>query len=262
MKAEKGTPPDASQRFLEPDKINQGYFLACQCYPEQDMQVSLPKRNKIQAVITSKVTLNPTVVALEIAPRHPVPYAPGQYLSLWTPDLMPRLCYLASIPEQDEHLTLHIGRRANGAFSHWVHDCTQTGQKILISDVRGLKFYQTFSSTLSHTPFIMIAQEGCLAPLLAILRQTYTLRPDFHACLILQMDLKENLYCMDTITALDKAHAMFSYGIITSEKEMEELEQQLPSLPANSQCLIAGTQPFIDSIRRYRQENILPLPYS
>lgn len=262
IKAEKGTPPGSSQKTLEQDKVSQGYFLACQCYPEQDMQVSLAVRDKIPAIITGKVPLSPTVVALDIAPRHPVHYAPGQHLNLWATNLMPRPCYLASVPELDQQLTVHIERRVNGSFSHWAHDCTQAGQKILISDVRGVSFYQTFSPGLITKPYLMIAQEGCLAPVLAILRQTLNRHPAFNARLFLQADHEQNLYALDTLREIQHHHPAFSFSTALGSKAMAIIEQSVQQLPAKQPCIIAGTQNFIGSFGHYPQLDILPLPYS
>ena len=262
IKADKGTPPGSSQSTLEQDKINQGYFLACQCYPEQDMQVSLVVREKIPATITGKIALSPTVVALELTPRHPVHYAPGQFLNLRASRSMARPCYLASVPELDQQLTVHIKRRANGSFSHWAHDCTRVGQKILISDVRGINFYQTFSVRPITTPYLMIARESCQAPVLSILRQTLNNQPAFNARLFLQADHEQNLYALDTFTELEQHHPSFSFKVALGRHGIYEIDRFIQQLPGKQPCIIAGTQDFIDSLGHYPQLDILPLPYS
>ena len=280
MKVEKGNVPACSQQSLNIEKIQQGYFLACQCRPEQDMEISLAKRDKIPAIITGKTRLTPTLVALDIAPRHSFEYQPGQLITLWATDVplpfkqgsghsnssneLARPCYLASLAEQDKQLTVHIQRRVNSQFSQWAHDCTQVGQKISISDVRGTKIYQNLSSNN-----LIVVQDGCLAPVLPLLRKLYASSATAGKSIqmVLQVDHKDNLYGMTLINRFAQQCPDFNVRICCGLQGKKQLEQILktsesPSESSDSRLIISGYQDFISKYTQQVQMNIQLLPYS
>lgn len=264
LKAEKGKPPAESQASLDPDKAQQGYFLACQCFPDEDMQVSLASRDKISAIITRKVSLSSTVVALDLAPKYPVSYAPGQYLTLWANNQLARPCYLASVETLDKHLTVHIERKPGGQFSQWAHNGTQVNQKISISDVRGFNICQNLSPNVA-----IVVQDGCLAPVLALLRKVYSEHGNPQIMLHLQVDQQQNLYAMETIESLTSLQSGFSYQVVSGTDSWDTLGIQLAQLVA-SQIIVSGQPSFIEQmVKTLSQQSphdktldILPLPYS
>lgn len=258
MKANKGKPPVKSQECLDQAKRAQGYFLACQCMPEEDMNISLAKRNKIAAVITGKERLTPTITALEITPIHTVDYSPGQSVTLWATDTLTRPCYLASISKPNSPLTVHIPRRIGCEFSQWAHDCTQVGQKISISDVHGLNIYQTLSSNT-----LILVQDGCLAPVLSLLHQLDSVSDqDISMQLILQVDQQDNLYCMAFINAFEKKHKKVNLKIHCGADNPLKLKQTLNDSASCNQAIIAGYDDFIKQYSRHLQMDIFPLLHS
>ena len=259
MKAEKGTPPANCQKSLDKGKAEQGYFLACQCLPEQDMEIALIKRNKVPAVITGRKTLTPTIVALDIAPRHPVEYHCGQHITVWASDELARPCYLASAPELDKQLTIHIQRKANGQFSQWVHDCTQIGQKISISDVLGTNIYQNISSDT-----LIVVQDGCFAPVVSLLRKLYEADKNVNIVLhlLLQIDQKDNFYNTDWIHTIDQHYINFTFNSYLGVEGQKQLHQDLKSFNGPKQLIISGDQEFIKEYSQGLQMDILPLSYS
>ena len=290
MKVEKGNVPACSQQSLNIDKVQQGYFLACLCRPEQDMEISLARRDTVTGIITGKTRLTSTLVALDIAPRHPVDYQPGQLITLWTTDSSPsasqlsvrsnnsnelaRPCYLASLAEQDKQLTVHIQRRVNGQFSQWAHDCTQIGQKISISDVRGTNIHQNLSSNN-----LIVVQDGCLAPILPLLRRLYASPATTTKTvqLVLQVDHKDNLYGMTLINRLAQQQPDFTVRICCGLQGKKQLKTILvetmlvetileksgsSSKLSDSRLIISGYQDFIKQYTQQVQMDILLLPYS
>ena len=259
MKTEKGKPPANSQKSLDRNKAEQGYFLACQCLPEQDMEIALIKRNKIPAVITGKKRLTPTVVALDIAPRYPVEYHCGQHVTVWASDELARSCYLASNPEQDKQLTVHIQRKANGQFSQWAHDCTQIGQKICISDIRGTNIYHKISSDT-----LIVVQDACFAPIISLLRKLYEADDNVNIALhlFLQVDQEVDFCGRDWIRAIQYQHAHFNFIIYPGPEGKKQLAQDLKSFDGPKQLIISGDQEFIKEYSQGLQMDILPLSYS
>ncbi|AMO55879.1 hypothetical protein GZ77_07780 [Endozoicomonas montiporae] len=276
MKADKGQVPACSQKSLSNEKIRQGYFLACQCVPEQDIEISLPVRNKIPGIITGKTLLTSTLVALDIAPRHPFHYEPGQLVTLWAEETLrsvepgadyseglnelARPCYLASLSGQDASLTVHIQRRASRKFSQWAHDCTQIGQKISIGDVRGANIYQQLSSSN-----LIVVQDGCLAPVLPLLRKLCadTTASEKSVTLVLQVDHTDNLYEQALIHRLVRQSPNLSIqvcGGLQGKKQLETI--MMEPKPVYRQLIIAGDQGFIKKHTQQVQMDIQTLPYS
>ena len=276
MKVEKGQAPACSQQSLDNNKIKQGYFLACQCLPEQDMEISLPARDKVPGVITGKTLLTSTLVALNITPRYPVDYQPGQLITLWaegsslqtgqnsgiskTSTELARPCYLASLADEDKQLTVHIQRRVNGQFSQWAHDCTQIGQEISIGDVRGVNIYQKMSSNN-----LIVVQDGCLAPVLPLLRKLYgtTTNSETSVTLILQVDHTDNLYELPLIRRLAQHNPSLNLIVFSGLQGKKQLETiMMKPSPSHRQFIISGDQGFIKKYTQQIKMDIQQLPYS
>ena len=280
MKTDKGSPPPKSQASLSQDSIKQGHFLACQCLPEEDMTVSPARRTVIPAIITARASLTPTLLSLDILPKYPLPYEPGQYVMLYantegSGDELTRPCYIASVAEQDQAITVHIRRRVGGSFSHWVYDCTQIGHKMSISDSRGDSLFHVLTSNT-----LIVVQDGCLAPVLSLLR-ALVLRKDTvprRLHVLLQADQSDNLYGIDVIEQIRSQLPGLEYRLFSGSDGQKELWQYLKTLTfqdttvqshikgseslSDQHVIISGYREFIEEGTKYVRGNISPLPYS
>ncbi|MGI9276392.1 MAG: hypothetical protein ACR2PT_16305, partial [Endozoicomonas sp.] len=246
-----------------------GYFLACQCRPGEDMQLSLPTRNHIPAVITGKENLSPTVVSLFVSPRFPVSYSPGQYLTLWASEHLARPCYLASVEGLDNRLSFHVERRINGAFSSWAHDCTAIGQKISISDLNGENICD-----ILPTPRQFIAQGSCLAPLLAACRHlsaqgSESISSNRPLTVAIQANHPDEIYCLDELQRLADIYEFFSVVTFTGSGSQSGLLKYLASLSGEQQFAASGDRKFIKRIvaevnsnDELKAASLIELPYS
>ena len=247
MKAESGTPPARSQKPLDPKKASEGYFLACQCFPEQDMTVSLPGRDTVPAIITDKQLISPTVISLDIAPRYPLEYLPGQHIQVQTPKTLAQECYLASVSELDPLLRVHIQRKLGDSFSTWAHDFTTIGQKVSLSSARGINLC---GNPLNAIDQILIAQEGHLAPLLAIIRaQLTTISPDTSPSsltLLLQANSQEDFYCLDTLKSLSRQYSHFAFTPCLGAENQELI--RILSSSKTAHCIFSGNRSWFDSL--------------
>ncbi|KEQ12135.1 2Fe-2S iron-sulfur cluster-binding protein [Endozoicomonas numazuensis] len=250
LKADMGQPPADSQTYLSSEKVNEGYFLACQCLPESDMTVSLPGRKHTQAIITAKQSLSPTVVALELAARHPVNYFPGQHIRVDTGLNLEKECYLASVPSQDRSMVIHVQRKVAEPFSAWAHDSTEVGQKVSLSSPRGLHLCGNLPDTADQ---ILIAQEGSLAPLLAYARDTLSLTtpsPHTRIHLIQEASSSDNHYCIEQLEALAQLDS-FSYTLTTGRQDYGQWLQSARPQPSPIRVICAGDAPFSTPIKDY-----------
>lgn len=143
VRSEDVTPPEASQRGLRAGLCRQKYFLACLCYPEQDMVITRSKLPDYftEAIVTDKQLLNPETLLLTIECKDPLDFYAGQFVKLKRADGLTRSYSIANSRMHATHLTFHIRRLAGGRFSEWAHQELQVGDTIEVSDPQGLCYY-------------------------------------------------------------------------------------------------------------------------
>lgn len=247
MKADLGQPTKQSQSSLSIEKVREGYFLACQCLPENDMTVSLPSRSHTQAAITAKQFLSPTVVALTLALRHPMSYSPGQHICIDVGQQLQKECYLASMPNLDQSMVIHIQRKVADPFSTWAHDAARAGQRVNISSPRGLNLCGNLHDTPDQ---ILIAQEIGLAPLLAYAREALgNIESSSH----LRIHLIHETYSSDEHYGLGSLEALsqmdqFSYTLTTGRQDYGQWLDSALSEASSIRVICAGDIAFSTSI--------------
>src|SRR5438552_3941472 len=98
--------------------------------PQEDMEVTLPGSDAVARTpvrVLSKERLNQDILRLTLECQEPFAYRAGQYVHLKRDDGLIRSYSLASLPQQDTPLELHIRRLPNGAMSAWLHDAVEVG---------------------------------------------------------------------------------------------------------------------------------------
>ncbi|NDU85291.1 MAG: 2Fe-2S iron-sulfur cluster binding domain-containing protein [Ferrovum sp.] len=169
MRCLKGTPPAKSQEGLKTSLVQQGYFLACRCYPESDLTVALGDGPGLRqsAIVVRREMLNRDILALYLRPEAPFAYRPGQFLRLHKEANLSRCYSLASVPEFEDTLELHVRRIPDGRVSGWVHDTLAVGETVEIGDSTGHCFY--VPERQDH-PVLLLGTGSGLAPLYGIVR--------------------------------------------------------------------------------------------
>ena len=164
-----GDIPEQSQTALEPNLRELGYFLACQCVPENDIQIEIPgsKQLYISAELIDKRQLSPEVFRFRLRTNVPIFYHAGQFINLRHNDNLIRSYSLASLPSEDNLLELHVKRMRNGVVSNWLADSFEIGEFIEIEGPMGACFY---SNTMNNQPLLLIGTGTGLAPLIGIIR--------------------------------------------------------------------------------------------
>lgn len=168
LRAIEGTPPAECQQGLSPTQRQQGYFLACSCFPKSDLTLAPfdDAANKIGVKVIDKTPLSPRVMRLRLEATQSFDYRPGQFLNLHRPDGLIRSYSIASIP-RESFLELHIERIEGGKMSGWLHDELQIGDKIMIDGPHGSCFYLPDHP---EQPLLLIGTGSGLAPLWGIVR--------------------------------------------------------------------------------------------
>jgi ferredoxin len=129
-------PPVAAQSGLKDVLRKQKHFLACLCYPEQDMAITLSQQPEFftEGTVMEKRPLNQETLLLTVECKEPLDFYAGQFVNLKRVDGLMRSYSIANSRLHDKKLTFHIRRLAGGRFSEWVHQELLVGDKIAVSD--------------------------------------------------------------------------------------------------------------------------------
>jgi NAD(P)H-flavin reductase/ferredoxin len=168
LQARSGVPPESSQSGLQEDLRLEHYFLACLCYPEEDLEVSLQggARPLIPARVIRLERLSKTIRLVALKPEAPMTFRAGQFIHLFQDKEIFRSYSIASIPSDDE-IHLHVKLQPDGEVSGWVHESLKVDQIINLSGPLGHSFYV---GGQPEQPLLLIGTGAGLAPLFGILR--------------------------------------------------------------------------------------------
>lgn len=227
----------------------QGLFLACQCRPDQDLEIRLPAADSVRlsCQVSGHKRLSAEVVAIRLHPRETFDYHPGQHATLWRDDMLGRSYSLASVPAIDgDQLELHVKRLPDGALSPWLYDNLQVGDRLQIQGPGGDCFY-TGSDPGQD---LLLAGTGTgLAPLYGIARDA--LQQGHHGAIHLYHGAvsPEGLYLHEALKQLAEVHANFYYHPCTlnSERGQDRLIQveKLDALLARERPNLKGWKVYL-----------------
>lgn len=170
MRAVEGEVPAAAQKGLKDTLKQQNFFLACACVPESDLRVVLPDAQaapKILAHVAEKSALSSAVTRLRLDVASGFAYRPGQFVNLRRADGLVRSYSLASVPQLENFVELHVQSLINGAMSSWVRDALNSGDAVTLSEPLGGCFYVPGNP---RQKLLLIGTGSGLAPLYAVAR--------------------------------------------------------------------------------------------
>ncbi|HNH50571.1 MAG TPA: 2Fe-2S iron-sulfur cluster-binding protein, partial [Myxococcota bacterium] len=118
MQARSGSPGAAAQVGLRPTQKEEGWFLACQSRPEQDLEIGERVVPTTAARIMEVDPLGPALVRVRLRSEEPMSFRPGQFVHLQRPDGLIRAYSLANLPGED--LEFHVRVHPQGHMSRWL----------------------------------------------------------------------------------------------------------------------------------------------
>ncbi|MBT6441563.1 MAG: 2Fe-2S iron-sulfur cluster binding domain-containing protein [Alphaproteobacteria bacterium] len=169
MRATSGPVSKASQKGIRPTLAEQGYFLACQHTPTNDLTIARPDDAQLygRAMITAVERPTATVTKLRLQPANDLFYHAGQFINLRRADGLVRSYSIASVPRTDPEIELHIKRLAGGIMSTWACDQLQPGEAVDIQGPNGDCYYLPGKSDQT---MLLIGNGTGAAPLIGIAR--------------------------------------------------------------------------------------------
>lgn len=210
MQAVQGTPPVQAQEGLKDTLKADGFFLACQCHPIQDLEVALdPSKSRVPATIAATELLAEGILRVRVEPNSPFSYRSGQYLTLWLDGHTARSYSLASVPELDgEQIILHVKRMPGGILSGWLFDRAKAGNRVEIQGPMGSCFYLPGEP---QSKLMLVGTGTGLAPLYGILRDALNQGHEGDIHLLHGALIQSGLYLHDEMTGLAARHSNFHY---------------------------------------------------
>jgi len=209
LRSVEGTPPAASQRGLKQTLIEQGYFLSCVATPECDMTVATPDSDQLSVpgtiVETAKVSHN--VARVFIEPHKQFDYRSGQFLSLVRDDGLVRSYSIASHPERDRLIELHVRQISEGRMSTWLVGGEAMASKVELRGPAGECFYLGDKDE----PLLLVGAGTGLAPLWGIAKDALAQGHRGPISLYHGAVEKSGLYMVTELQTLAAEHSSFAY---------------------------------------------------
>ncbi|NOT17662.1 MAG: 2Fe-2S iron-sulfur cluster binding domain-containing protein [Sulfuriferula sp.] len=168
MQSSSANVPITAQNGLKPTLQAQNYFMACVCYPTEDMTITLPDNadRLLSATVTAVRQLNDDIKCVGLDCPSLQNYHAGQFINLYQDNDNTRSYSLASVPT-DPYLRLHVRRMPDGRVSNWIHNELKVGDRVQISAPVGACFYVPDTP---QQPLLLIGTGSGLAPLMGIIR--------------------------------------------------------------------------------------------
>ncbi|TAN47075.1 MAG: 2Fe-2S iron-sulfur cluster binding domain-containing protein [Methylococcaceae bacterium] len=210
MQAGEGALPPESQKGLKDTQKYDKQFLACMCRPQADLEVA--KLRTVAKTYTSQVIeiehLSAEIVRIRLAQPDGFSYRAGQFINIVTPNNVSRSYSLASVPELDDYLELHVRRIPSGLVSTWLCDHLKVNAHLTISEAMGQCFYVP---TRHEQPLLLIGTGSGLAPLYGIARDALRQGHSGPIHLYHGSSHQDGIYYVEEMSALADQHPHFNY---------------------------------------------------
>lgn len=214
-------PPASAQDGLKNVLRHQNYFLACLCYPQQDMAIGLGKHADFftEATVIDKQALNAETLLLVIECDQRLDYFAGQFVNIKRGDGLTRSYSIANSRIHANKLSFHIRRLADGRFSNWAHQELSIGDRIAVSDPQGLCYYLP---DRKQQDMLLIGTGSGLAPLAGIVEEALQHGHTGQVHLYHGSREMDGLYWVEEMQQLARQYANFHYTACVSRGEAPE----------------------------------------
>jgi CDP-4-dehydro-6-deoxyglucose reductase, E3 len=258
MQLVRGEIPAEAQKGLKETFRARGYFLACQCTPDQDMEVRLPglSESSVEAELIDKHSSAPHVMVLRLRPRAEFSCVPGQYIQLLALHGVARSYSVASDPARDGFVELHVRHYPQGQMSGWLHDHAKPGDRLHLRGPAGECFYTNPEG--DAFPMLLAGTGTGLAPLYGIARDALHRQHQGKVTLLHGALRAADLYYASELRQLEKAYPSFKYIPCTLEDAVaggaqgpltELLSQQIEDAP-RTRTYLCGAPDMVRALKR------------
>jgi CDP-4-dehydro-6-deoxyglucose reductase, E3 len=213
MRAASGDPGEAAQDQVKDTLRAEGYFLACVCRPDSDLTVALARDQDVSAParIGPVTEGGAGVLRVCLEPEEPLPFRPGQYITLQRGDGLSRSYSIASLPgrpgEGIQPVELHVRVRRGGAMSGWLASAPP-GTPVRIRGPAGHCFYLPGRP---EQPLVLAGTGTGIAPLAAVARDAIASGHTGPVRIVHGAASPDGLYLHDELREFAAAHPTVRY---------------------------------------------------
>ena len=213
VRCDSGELPPRAQSGLKESWKQQGYFYACVCVPEGDLEVApLGAGARASARIAAICDLSASVKEVRLEVEGSLDFRAGQYITL-TRNEVSRSYSIASLPS-DGYLSLHVRKIPQGKMSGWVHDHAQPGDVVSIMGPFGECFYVPGQP---ERPLLLAGTGTGLAPLWGVVQDALAHRHTGPIHLFHGAIEPSGLYLRDELRHLAAQFANVTYSPVVLE---------------------------------------------
>jgi NAD(P)H-flavin reductase/ferredoxin len=258
--AVEGTVPEEAQIGLSGAQKAQGYFMACVCTPKGPLRIvqAGDLHGQIEVSVSAIDWLSQSVIRLRLEPDRAVSYRPGQFLALTAPGGVTRTYSIASHPDADAFIELHVRIIPNGRMSSLIAGKLARGDRLKISNPSGTCFYDGADP---NRPIVLAGTGTGLAPLWGVLRDALAQNHRGPITLYHGARDQSGLYLVEDLRALVGRRENFSYRpCVLSASEPGNSEPESSDLTtavidgetdlANTDFYLCGGASLIDRLKR------------
>lgn len=210
MRATSGEVPADGQRGLKDTQRARGFFLSCVTRPTGDLTLSLADVDgeKLWAQVIESRFLSANVLRLRLLPERPFSYRSGQFINVIREDGLTRSYSLASVPEEDSFLELHVRMIEGGQMTSWLRTLTP-GQRVQLRGPSGECFYV---EGRPEQPLLLAGAGTGLAPLYGIARAAIRSGHTGPVALLHGAREPAGLYLVDELRELGRSRGNLTYS--------------------------------------------------
>jgi NAD(P)H-flavin reductase len=256
MRVVEGTIPERAQAGLKDSWKARGYFLACSCFPSDDLTVAaLGADARTGAIIAGLRRLSHDVLRVDLRCDEPFEYRAGQYLTLFREDGLSRSYSIAN-PPADDTLELHVRRVPNGLMSGWLFEEASVGTRVQVMGPSGDCFYVPGRE---EQPILLVGTGTGLAPLYGILRDAVARKHHGPIHLFHGAVRAEGLYLREELSSLASENGNIAYLPTVLEGEAQDglavgaVDQAVLTAfakPAGFRAYLCGDPTLVKSLKK------------
>jgi CDP-4-dehydro-6-deoxyglucose reductase, E3 len=246
-----GAVPEAAQIGLSDAQKAQGYFMPCVCVPKEPLKVvrAGDLHGQIEVRVAAIERLSHNVIRLRLEPDRAFAYRPGQFLALRAPGGVIRNYSIASHPDLDAFIELHVRVIPGGQMSGFIAERLARDDRLKISNPAGTCFYEGADP---ERPIVLAGAGTGLAPLWGIARDALVRQHRGPIRLYHGARERSGLYHVEELRALADRHESFSYRpcIMSDSDDLATAVVGAETDPANTDFFLCGGADLIGRLKR------------
>jgi ferredoxin-NADP reductase len=214
MQSLKGPPPAESQTNL-PDSLRaRNFFLACNCLPERDMEITFTAKTVGEAApakVAEIDALCPFIREIGLScPAYDFAYRGGQFLMLLDDQGKGHRFPIAS-PTSGKlagRIEIHVERIKGETFSEWLHSGLRTGDSVAVCGASGEVTYEIGDP---RRTLLLVGWNGGLGALIGVMQDAFENNHTGEIHLFHGVSDRDHLYLFEEMREIGQQFQNFHY---------------------------------------------------